>query len=407
MASDGLVIIGASLAGAKAAEGARAAGWSAPIRLVGAEEHLPYERPLLSKQVLIGDEEPSTTQVHPGRFYTSNEIDLMLGTVARSVDLADRTVVIEGGRRLRFDRLILATGSSARALSVPGASLDGIQTLRTLDDALALRDQLLPGRRVAVVGGSWLGTEVAACANRRGCDVVICEPRPSLLEQALGREVGQYFDDLHRSHDVGLRLGLGVVRFEGRDRVEGVRLEDGSIVEADVAVVGVGAGPEISLAVDAGLATHEGVLVDATLTTSHPDVFAAGDIAEQQHPRLGGRVRVDHGANALHQGLDAGANATGASTIFDRIPYVSSEQYDTVVEYSGWPRPWDRVAFRGDPADGAFVAFYLRGNRLVGGAAVNVVGASEYVQRVVRGGGTVDDVQLTDLGVDLAAWTPS
>jgi 3-phenylpropionate/trans-cinnamate dioxygenase ferredoxin reductase subunit len=405
MATDGLVIIGASLAGAKAAEGARAAGWSAPIRLVGAEEHLPYERPPLSKQMLIGAAEPSVAQVHPGSFYTFHEIDVLLGTVARSIDLSDKTVAIGGGRRLRFERLVLATGSSARALGVPGASLDGVQTLRTLDDALALRDELVPGRRVAVVGGDWIGTEVAACANRRGCEVVICEPQHALLERVLGPEVGHYFDDLHRSHRVDLRLGTGVARFEGRDHVEGVRLQDGLIVEADLVVVVAGVEPEISLAIDAGLATDHGVLVDATLATSHPDVFAAGDIAEQQHPRLGSRVRVEHWANALHQGRSAGTNATGVSTIYDRIPYFFSDQYDMSMELSRWPLPWDRVAFRGDPADGAFVAFYLYGDRLVGGANVNVVDVNPHVARLIRDGGDVDVAQLTDVSVAPWAWT--
>jgi 3-phenylpropionate/trans-cinnamate dioxygenase ferredoxin reductase component len=405
MTTDGLVIIGASLAGAKAAEGARAAGWSAPIRLVGAEEHLPYERPPLSKQVLIGTAEPSVAQVDPGSFYTANEIDLLLGTVARTIDLSDKTVAIGGGRRLRFDRLVLATGSSARALSVPGASLEGVHTLRTVDDALALRDQLLPGRRVAIVGGSWIGTEVAACANRRGCGVVICAPQRTLLERVLGAEVGHYFDDLHRSHRVDLRLGTGVARFEGRDRVEGVRLADGTVVDADLVVVGVGVAPDLSLAVEAGLATDHGVLVDATLATSHPDVFAAGDIAEQQHPRSGCRVRVEHWANALHQGLSAGTNATGLSTTYDRIPYFFSDQYDMSMEHSGWPLPWDRVAFRGDPADAAFVAFYLHGERLVGGANVNVVDVNAHVERLILDGGTVDVAQLTDVSVAPWAWT--
>jgi 3-phenylpropionate/trans-cinnamate dioxygenase ferredoxin reductase subunit len=405
MNTDGMVIVGASLAGAKAAEAARVQGWDSQIRLVGAEDHLPYARPALSKQILIGSEEPARADVHLGRFYATNEIDLILGTRALRIDLADRCVLLDGGRRLRFARLVLATGSSARALSVPGASLDGIQTLRTVDDAISLRDALMPGRRVAVIGGSWMGTEVAACARARGCDAVICEPRSTLLERALGREVGRFFDDLHRTHEVELRLGAGVERFVGSDRMEGVRLEDAATVGADVALVGVGARPDISLAVDAGLATNDGVLVDARLRTSHPDVFAAGDIAEAEHPRLGGRVRVAHWANAWCQGLTAGANAAGAAQVYDRIPYVFSEQYDLAMEYSGWPAPWDHVAFRGDPRDGAFVAFYLDGQRLVGGVNLNVAGVSEHIQRLIRDAAPVSVRELTDVDVDPAAWS--
>ena len=345
MATDGLVIIGASLAGAKAAEGARAAGWSAPIRLVGAEEHLPYERPPLSKQVLIGAAEPSVAQVHPGSFYTVHEIDVLLGTVARSIDLSDKTVAIGGGRRLRFERLVLATGSSARALGVPGASLDGVQTLRTLDDALALRDELVPGRHVAVVGGNWIGTEVAACANRRGCEVVICEPQHALLERVLGPEVGHYFDDLHRSHRVDLRLGTGVARFEGRDRVEGVRLLDGLIVEADLVVVVAGIEPEISLAIDAGLATDHGVLVDATLATSHPDVFAAGDIAEQQHPRLGSARPVSR-TGPMHCTRDAAPVRTPPASRPSTTAFRTSSRTSTTYRSSSRAGHFHGIAWR-------------------------------------------------------------
>jgi 3-phenylpropionate/trans-cinnamate dioxygenase ferredoxin reductase subunit len=312
---------------------------------------------------------------------------------------------LDGGRRLRFDRLVLATGSSARSLPIPGADLPEVHTLRTLDDALALRDQMLPGCRVAVVGGSWIGTEVAACARQRGCEVVIGEPMHSLLERVLGTEVGQYYGELHRAHGVQLQLGIGVERIEGRDRVEGVRFADGSMIDADLVVIGVGVRPEIQLAVMAGLEADQGVLVDASLASSHPDVFAAGDIAEAQHPVIGRRVRVEHWANALNQGLTAGANAAGASKTYDRIPYFYSDQYDSSMEYSGWPIPWDRVVFRGDTSDGAFVAFYLKDDRLIGGANVNVAGVNEHVQRLIHDGGAVQVEQLADTNVDPAAWT--
>ena len=354
MATDGLVIIGASLAGAKAAEGARAAGWSAPIRLVGAEEHLPYERPPLSKQVLIGVAEPSVAQVHPGSFYTFHEIDVLLGTVARSIDLSDKTVAIGGGRRLRFERLVLATGSSARALGVPGASLDGVQTLRTLDDVLGCATSWCPAGASPSSEETGSGRKLPPREPAR-CEVVICEPQHALLERVLGPEVGHYFDDLHRSHRVDLRLGTGVARFEGRDRVEGVRLQDGLIVEADLVVVVAGVEPKISLAIDAGLATDHGVLVDATLANSHPDVSRRATSPSSSTARFGSRVRVEHWANALHQGRSAGTNATGVSTIYDRIPYFFSDQYDMSMELSlatsmgsgGVPRRSGRRRLRG------------------------------------------------------------
>jgi 3-phenylpropionate/trans-cinnamate dioxygenase ferredoxin reductase subunit len=404
MAADGLVIIGASLAGAKAAEAARDQGWAAPIRLVGAEDYLPYERPPLSKQILIGTEEPTFAQVQPGSFFASSEIDLLLGTRVLAIDLADNEVMLDGGRSLHFDKVVLATGSTPRSLSIPGASLEGVQTLRTFDDTLSLRDQLLSGRRIAIIGGSWIGTEVAACAQRRGCDVAVIEPRHALLERSLGVEVGRYYRELHHSHGVEVRLQAEVERFEGRDHVEGVRLSTGERVDADLVVVGVGVRPAIRLAVDAGLDTGEGVLADATLASSHPDVFVAGDVAEASHPLINRRIRVEHSANALHQGLTAGANAAGASITYDRIPYFSSDQYESSMEHAGWPVQWDRTAFRGDPDDGSFVAFYLSDGVVVGGANVNVLDMNHHIQRLIRRAGVVDVEQLTDVDVDPATW---
>jgi 3-phenylpropionate/trans-cinnamate dioxygenase ferredoxin reductase subunit len=273
-----------------------------------------------------------------------------------------------------------------------------------MDDMFLLRDQLLPGQRLGVVGGSWIGTEVAACARQRGCAVLIAEPMHTLLERVLGTEVGRYYEDLHRSHGVELRLGTGVHGLEGRDRVERVRLDDGTAADVDVVVIGVGVRPNIELAGAAGLDTGKGVLVDERLTSSHPDVFAGGDIAEAQHPVLGRRLRLEHWANASGQGSAAGANAAGASRVYDEIPYFFSNQYDSSMEYSGWQVPWDQVVFRGKPSDGAFVAFQLSEGKLVGGTNVNVGGVNEHVQRLLREGGAVDVDRLADPGVAPSEW---
>jgi 3-phenylpropionate/trans-cinnamate dioxygenase ferredoxin reductase component len=407
MADDGLVIVGASLAGAKAAEGARNQGWDGPIRVVGAEPHLPYERPPLSKEVLVGREGPTSTLVHDDAFEVTSEVDLLLGAPAVRLDLAARTVELAGGRRLRFAKLVLATGSTPRRLPIPGADLPEVLTLRTVDDCLALRDRLVPGHRLAVVGASWIGTEVTACARQRGCDVVMVDPLSTPLERVLGPEVGGFFAELHAAHGVDVRLGIGVDAFEGSEHVTGVRLSDGAVVDAETVVVGVGVTPNVELARDAGLDVASGVLVDATLTASHPDVLAAGDIAEAHHPVIDQPVRVEHWANALNQGLTAGGNAAGAGRAYDRIPYFFSDQYEMGMEYSGWPLPWDQVVFRGDRSSGAFVAFYLDHGVVTGGANVNVWDVNEQIQNLIRTGKPADLDVLTDPDIDPAAWAPT
>ena len=403
--NDGLVIVGAGLAGAKAAESARMHGWDRPIRLCGNEHFLPYERPSLSKGVLLGTEQPMSTLVHQDEFDVTNEVDLLLGAAVKRLDVADRVVTLDGGRRLRFAKLVLATGSTPRRPALPGIDLGEVYTLRTIADALALKDRLVAGRRLAVVGASWIGTEVAACARQHGCDVVMIGAQATPLERVLGREVGLQMARLHADHGVQLLMGAGAAAIVGSHAVEGVILDDGRTVDADTVVLGAGVTPNVSLAVDAGLDVDGGVLVDASLATSHPDVHAVGDIANAVHPMLGRRVRVEHWANALHQGLVGGANAAGATLTYDRIPYFFSDQYDMAMEYSGWPVPWDRVVFRGDPASGKYVAFYLAEGRVVGGANVNVGGVNEHVQTLIRSTRRVDVSRLEDLDVDPSEWS--
>ena len=404
MANDGLIIVGASLAGAKAAEAARAAGWAAPIRLVGSEQHLPYERPPFSKGVLIGRDAPAVAYVHDPGFYVNNEIDLLLGGTATRLDLAERVVELGGGRRLSFEKVILATGSTPRRLGAAESGPPEVFYLRTVDDSLALRDHLVAGTRVALIGASWIGAEVASAARQRGCDVVLIDPLSTPLERVMGAEAGRFFADLHRGHGVDLHLGVGVEEIEGDEHVSGVRLADGSVIDADLVVVGVGVTPNVSLAAEAGLETGRGVLVNAELVTSHPDVYAAGDIAEAEHPLCDGRVIVEHWSNALNQGLVAGSNAAGTTRPYDRIPYFFSDQYDMGMEYSGWPVAWDNVVFRGDAGSGEFVVFYLSAGRVVGGANINVWDVNEHVQALIAANAVVDVGVLTDLSVDPTEW---
>ncbi|MBO9578536.1 MAG: FAD-dependent oxidoreductase [Microbacteriaceae bacterium] len=410
MSSDEIVIVGGGLAGAKAAEGAREAGWEGPIRLVGSEPYLPYERPPLSKGLLLGDDGPQAALTAKDGWSRTFDVRLELGAPVTAIDLAAHTVRIDSAD-LPYARLVLATGAEPIRPDLPGADLPGVFTLRSLDDALALRDRLVPGARVAVVGASWIGTEVAAVARQRGAEVVLLGRGSVPLEKVLGPEVGGFYGSVHASHGVEVRLGPDVVGIErsgeGDDaRAAGVRLSDGSVVEADVVVLGLGVRPSLSLAKAAGLAVEDGVLADATLRTSDRDAWVAGDIASHAHPSAPGgrRVRVEHWGNALNQGLAAGANAAGADRPYELLPYFFSDQYDVGMEYSGWPFGFDETLLRGSLEDGEFVAFQLRDGVVVGGANVNVWDVNEHVQTLIRAARPVRREILADPSVDPADW---
>ena len=319
-------IVGAGLAGAKAAETLREEGFDGRLVLLGAEEERPYERPPLSKEYLRGEAERAAASVHEAGFYAEHDIELRTGTAVTGLDAGAGELALVGGERLAYDRLLLATGAAPRRLSLPGAELDGVLELRTFADSDALRGRLDEGGRLVVIGAGWIGSEVAASARQRGMDVTVVAPEAEPLERVLGREVGGIYGDLHRDHGVELRMAASVAAFEGDGRVERVRLHDGATIVCDAVVVGVGAAPRTALAEAAGLAVENGVLVDGRLETSVPGVFAAGDVANHLHPALG-RLRVEHWDNALHQGPAAARAMLGADEAYARTPYFFSDQY--------------------------------------------------------------------------------
>jgi 3-phenylpropionate/trans-cinnamate dioxygenase ferredoxin reductase subunit len=364
------VIVGAGLAGAKAAETLREEGYDGRLLLLGAEPARPYERPPLSKEYLRGEAEREDASVHAAGFYAEHDIELRTGTAVTALDAGARELELHGGERLAFDRLLLATGAAPRRLSLPGAQLDGILALRTLADSDALRARLDGGGRLVVVGAGWIGSEVAASARQRGLDVTLVAPEAVPLQRVLGLEVGAVYRDLHRDHGVDLRMEARVEAFEGDGRVERVRLQDGAAIACDAVVVGVGVAPRTALAEAAGLAVGNGVLVDARLETSVPGIFAAGDVANHLHPVLG-RLRVEHWDNALHQGPAAARAMLGADEPYARTPYFFSDQYDVGMEYAGHPAGWDRVVLRGDPATRELSALWFAGERVVAAMGMN------------------------------------
>ena len=396
------IIVGASLAGAKAAETLREEGFEGRVVLIGAEQERPYQRPPLSKEYLRGEAGREKVYVHDEGFYATHDIELRLGRTAVGLDVAGGELELDDGERLRYSRLLLATGAEPRRIPVPGAGLDGILYLRSVQDSDTLRERLDGGGSVVVVGAGWIGAEVAASARQRGLDVTVLDPLSVPLERVLGTEVGAVYRDLHTDHGARMLMGTGVEAFEGGEQVERVRTTDGRKLDCDFVVVGVGVEPRTRLASKAGLELDNGIVVDELLQTSAPGVFAAGDVANARHPLYGEHLRVEHWANALNQGPAAARNMLDGHMPYERLPYFFSDQYDVGMEYTGFVRSWDRVVFRGDPESREFLAFWLVEDRVAAGMNVNVWDVIEDVQRLIRDRVTVDDRRLADPDVPLA-----
>jgi 3-phenylpropionate/trans-cinnamate dioxygenase ferredoxin reductase subunit len=385
-----IVVVGGGLAGGSAVVALREQGYDGRLTVVTNEPHLPYERPPLSKGYLAGSTELGELLVKPQEWYVDHDVEVVTGRPARGVDLGSRAVAVDGDE-LGFDKLLLATGSSARRIPALEASGAPVAYLRTIDDSDLLRAAIEHRERLVVVGGGWIGLEVAATARSAGCEVTVVEMLDVPLQRVLGTEVGSVFGRLHRDHGVDLRTGVSVEAVDRDGEGASVSLGDGSTVAADLVVVGAGATPNLDLARGAGLSVEDGVLTDAHLRTSHPDVYAAGDIASAEHPRLGRRVRVEHWDNAAEQGKAAAANMLGAGQPYDRLPYFYTDQYDLGMEYVGHVQPGDadEVVVRGDVEGFVFTAFWARDGRVIAGMQVNDWDAMDGVRDVVESGAAV------------------
>ena len=385
--SSTFAIIGGGLAGAKAAEALRDKDFDGRVVLFAAEEHLPYERPPLSKEYLAGKKQLGDFTTASSSWYRDHHIDLQLGTEVSAIDPNVHTVSLPDGNAVRYDKLLLATGSHPRRPPIPGAEADGVHYLRTVDDADALNSALAEGSSLAVVGGGWIGLEVAAGARDRGVNVTVVEMAELPLMGALGREVGEVFAALHRDHGVDLRLGATVQEITtAGGRATGLKLGDGSTVDADAVLVAVGAAPNLALAEKAGLALGDGgVLVDSSLRTSDPDIYAVGDIAAAEHPLFGTRIRTEHWANALKQPAVAAAGMLGRQAEYDELPYFFTDQYDLGMEYVGHAPHYEKVVFRGDVAKREFTTFWLDGDdRVLAGMNVNIWEGLDDIKSLIR-----------------------
>lgn len=390
------VIVGAGLAGARAAETLRKEGFDGRLVLVGEEPDRPYDRPPLTKDYLRGETDRPGIAVHPDGFYEKEAIELRLGTRAEALDPAGHAVELQGGERLSFDRLLLATGSRPRKPALPGIELPGVHLLRRVGNADRLRADIGPGRRLVVIGGGWIGTEVAASARQLGTEVTVLTTGSLPLERPLGPQGASFYRDLHLDHGVAFATVPAIAAIDGAERAEAVVGTDGRRFPADAVLVAVGAAPRTELASAAGLLVDGGVVVDERLETSAPGIFAAGDIAAAWHPTFGTRIRLEHWSAAKYGGPAAARSMLGAGAAFDRLPYFYSDQYDVSMEYRGHAPTWDQVVVRGSFEARSFVMFWLMGGRVMAAMNVNVDGLGKQLEALIRGGRPVDERILAD-----------
>ncbi|MGW6661297.1 NAD(P)/FAD-dependent oxidoreductase [Rhodococcus sp. NPDC055024] len=400
------VIVGGGLAGAKIAEALRERDFDGEITVLSEEDHLPYERPPLSKEFFAGKKTLPEFTVHDGEWFRDHRVDLRPGTTATAIDTAAHTVSLPDGSTISYDKLALATGSRSRRLDIPGSDAEGVHYVRTVDQAAALLRTLAADKKLVVIGAGWIGLEIAASARGFDVDVTVLEHAGLPLESTLGPEMGEVFAALHRQNGVDLRTGTDVsaISVDG-ERASGVTLSDGTVIPADAVLIAVGALPNTELASEAGIDVDNGVLVDAGLQSSDADVVAVGDIAAAQHPILNARIRVEHWANALNQPETAADTMLGRPAEYVRMPYFFTDQYDLGMEYVGHAPhgAYARVVSRGDVDKREFLAFWLdSANKVLAGMNVNIWDAGDAIKELVASSRPVDPDRLADPQIPLA-----
>ncbi|MBL8663338.1 MAG: FAD-dependent oxidoreductase [Candidatus Odyssella sp.] len=397
--SETIVIVGAGQAGGRAAQALRAAGFAGRVVLIGQEKYPPYERPPLSKELVVTDAGLEKARLHDPAWYEQNKIELRLGAPAEAIDRAGKRVKA-GGEWLAYDKLLLATGARVRKLPIPGADLPGVFYLREFDDTLAIRARLAPGTRAVVIGGGFIGLETAASAVKRGATVTVLEAADRLMGRAVAPEIGAWFADLHRKKGVDVRLGARIKAIEGAGKAERVALE-GEAIPADIVVIGIGIVPNVEIAAVAGLEVGNGIVVDEFGRTSDPAIWAAGDCALQPNAFLGKQVRLESYQNAQDQGMAVARNMIGEPKAYEDSLWVWSDQHDVNLQMTGAPEGYDSLVWRGDRASGAFMAFYMKAGRIVAVNTVNMGREMKPAQRLLQSKKIFDPAQLADPNVRL------
>ena len=403
-ASERILIIGAGQAGGRAAEALRIAGHTGPITLVGDEPEPPYERPALSKSVLLGDEAPESTHIHPRDLWRAKDIELLCGVRAEAIAPASRSVMLSDGKRMDYAQLILATGSRVRPLTGVDDTLGGVHYLRTIADCRRLAQDLLPGRRMVVIGGGFIGLEVASSAAKLGLKVTVVERQPSLLERALPSEIAAAIERMHVARGVEVRLGATVSALQAGSSVASVVLGDGTGIPAEVVVIGIGIIPNTELAESAGAASADGVVTDEYGRTNVEGIWAAGDVTSHYNPVLGRRVRLESWQNAQNQAIAVARNVVdaigtaGKPVAYAEVPWFWSDQHGVNIQMVGMAVPGARTVWRGDPAAGRAIAFSMVDERIVCATAFNAGGEIRFARKLIETRAPVDKRALADGG---------
>ena len=397
------VIIGASQAGGWIAKTLRAEGFKGRVVLIGEEKYLPYERPPLSKDALLGEAELDSTYFWPPETYPELNFETMLGVRATAIDRTAKQVTLDNGDVLAYDRLAITTGTRPRRLPIDGADLAGVHYLRTMDDTLAIQADAKNGAVALIVGGGWIGLEVAATLGKLGCKSVVVEFADRLCGRAVTPEISAWMLDFHKGHGIDVRLNTGVERFEGDGALQRAILSDGDTIVCTLAVVGIGVLPNVEIAAEAGIEIDNGIKVDDLCRTSDPKIFSAGDVTNHPNALLGKRIRLESWENAQNQGIAAGKSMLDKGESYSEIPWFWSDQHDANIQMIGLPEAWDEVATRGDTGDNEFMTIYLKDSKIIGAISVNNPRDLRFAKRLMQAGKPVSATDIADTSIKMQA----